>query len=122
MPNKKILILDDDQDLLDVLSMLLTESGYDIQTLSSGEEIFEEIKRFHPDLVLMDIMLSGMDGRLICKRMKAKSDTVDLPVILISGSHNLANNLSEQGAPNDFMAKPFDLNALVKKIEYQLIA
>jgi DNA-binding response OmpR family regulator len=122
MTNKKILILDDDQDLLDVLSLLLTESGYDIQTLNSGEQIFEEIKRFHPDLVLMDIMLAGMDGRLICKRMKAKTDTIDLPVILISGSHNLSQNLSEQGAPNDFLAKPFDLNLLVKKIENQLVA
>jgi DNA-binding response OmpR family regulator len=122
MANKKILILDDDQDLLDVLSLLLTESGYDIQTLCTGEQIFEEIKRFHPDLVLMDVMLAGMDGRLICKRMKAKTDTLDLPVILISGSHDLSANLSEQGAPNDFMTKPFDLATLMKKIEYQLVA
>jgi len=122
MLNKKILILDDDQNLLDVLSILLTESGYDIQTLCTGESIFEEIQRFHPDLVLMDIMLGGMDGRLICKRIKAETDTIGLPVILISGSHNLAANLSEQGAPNDFMSKPFDLDLLVKKIENQLVA
>lgn len=122
MDNKKILILDDNQDLLDVLSLLLTEIGYDIQTLNSGEQIFEEIKKFHPDLVLMDIMLAGMDGRLICKRMKAKADTIDIPVILISGSHNLSQNLLEQGAPNDFMEKPFDLSVLVKKIENQLVA
>jgi two-component system phosphate regulon response regulator PhoB len=122
MANKKILILDDDQDLLDVLSILLTESGYDIQTLSTGERIFEEIKKFHPDLVLMDVMLAGMDGRLICKRMKAETNTIDLPVILISGSHNLAQNLSEQGAPNDFMSKPFELSVLVEKIENQLVA
>jgi DNA-binding response OmpR family regulator len=122
MANKKILILDDDQDLLDVLTLLLIESGYDIQTLCRGEQIFEEIKRFHPDLVLMDIMLDGMDGRLICKRMKAKTDTIDLPVILISGSHNLSQNLSEKGAPNDFIAKPFALALLVKKIENQFVA
>jgi DNA-binding response OmpR family regulator len=122
MQNRKILILDDDQDLLDVLSILLTESGYEIQTLSTGESIFEEIQKFHPDLVLMDIMLGGMDGRLICKRIKAETDTFGLPVILISGSHDLAENLSEQGAPNDFMSKPFDLDSLVKKIEYQFVA
>jgi two-component system phosphate regulon response regulator PhoB len=122
MVKKKILILDDDQDLLDVLSILLTESGYNIQTLTTGESIFEEIKKFHPDLVLMDVMLGGMDGRLICKRMKAETDTLNLPVILISGSYNLAQNLSEQGAPNDFMSKPFDLSLLVKKIENQLVA
>ena len=67
-------------------------------------------------------MLTGMDGRLICKRMKTQTDTLALSVILISGSHNLFQNLSEQGAPNDFMAKPFDLDSLLKKIEYQLIA
>jgi DNA-binding response OmpR family regulator len=122
MANKKILILDDDQDLLDVLSILLTESGYDIQTLSTGERVFEEIKKFHPDLVLMDVTLAGMDGRLICKRMKAETDTLALPVILISGSHDLSQNLLSRGAPNDFMAKPFDLSLLVKKIENQLVA
>ena len=81
-----------------------------------------KIKKFHPDLVLVDVMLTGMDGRLICKRMKTQTDTLALSVILISGSHNLFQNLSEQGAPNDFMAKPFDLDSLLKKIEYQLIA
>jgi len=70
----------------------------------------------------VDVMLTGMDGRLICKRMKTQTDTLALSVILISGSHNLFQNLSEQGAPNDFMAKPFDLDSLLKKIEYQLIA
>jgi two-component system phosphate regulon response regulator PhoB len=122
MVNKKILILDDDEDLLAVLSLLLIDSGYDIQALSTGEQIFDEIRKFHPDLILMDIMLAGMDGRLICKRIKAKSDTQNLPVILISGSHNLSKNLLEQGAPNDFMTKPFNLGLLLKKIENQLLA
>jgi DNA-binding response OmpR family regulator len=122
MVNKKILILDDDQDLLDVLVLLLTESGYKIQTLRSGEQIFDEIKKFDPDLVLMDVMLAGMDGRLLCRRIKAKPDTHNLPVILISGSHSLSQSKFELGAPNDFMSKPFNIDLLIEKIENQFAA
>lgn len=117
---KKILILDDDRDILEILSILLADSGYEIETLSSGEKIFDTIKKFNPDLVLMDVMLAGMDGRVICKRIKEKESTHELPVILISGTHNLAKSLTELGAPNDFVAKPFDINYLLEKIKKQL--
>ena len=64
--NKKILILDDDEDILDIVSFLLRENGYKVQTLSNGETVFEAIKEFNPELLLMDVMLGGMDGRVIC--------------------------------------------------------
>jgi DNA-binding response OmpR family regulator len=117
---KKILILDDDKDILEVLSIILSESGYEIEALSSGETIFEAIKEFHPDLVLMDIMLQGMDGRIICKNIKNHPPTQKLPVILISASHNVSKLLLEQGAPNDFIAKPFELSSLLEKIKGHL--
>lgn len=117
---KKILVLDDDEGILDVLSYILQDSGYVVKTLLSGEAIFEEIKQFHPDLVLMDIMLADMDGRIICRELKSKAETEFLPVILISASHNVADSLKQSGAPNDFIAKPFDINFLIKKVKNQL--
>jgi len=119
--NQRILILDDDPDLLQVLSILLVDSGYEIMALSSGEKVFENIKSFHPDLVLMDVMLAGMDGRVICRSIKEKPDTLSLPVILISASADPAQSLRQQGAPNDYLAKPFDLNFLLEKIKRQLV-
>ncbi|MDN3547838.1 response regulator transcription factor [Mucilaginibacter aquaedulcis] len=117
----RILIVDDDPDLLEILSYLLTSSGYEVQTLSKGDAIFEHIAAFQPDLILMDVMLAGMDGREICKGIKANPQTL-MPVILISGTHDLSLTLTQTGAPDDFLAKPFDLDELLKKVAFQLAA
>lgn len=114
---KKILILDDDQDILDIVSYLLTESGFDVQTLSSGEEVFSAISRFSPDLVLMDVMLGDLDGRVICSSLKENDRTNHIPVILISGTHDLSRSLDQRGAPNDFIPKPFDIGQLLHKVK-----
>ncbi|OKS88123.1 response regulator transcription factor [Mucilaginibacter polytrichastri] len=70
----------------------------------------------------MDVMLGGMDGRSICKEMKSNNLTCSVPVILISGTHDLAASLNLPGAPNDFVAKPFDIDYLLERIKKQLAA
>jgi DNA-binding response OmpR family regulator len=120
--SKKILVLDDDKGILDVISYVLEDSGYIVRTLSSGETILDEIRKFHPDLILMDIMLADMDGRIICQDLKGNSETKTLPVILISASHNVADTLKQIGAPNDFIAKPFDIEHLISRIKNQFAA
>ena len=120
--SKKILILDDDPDILEILSLVLIEGGYEVRILSCGNTVFDEIKDFQPDLVLMDVMLAGMDGRAIWKEIKENHLTYFLPVILISGTHDLAKSLLLPGAPNDFVAKPFDIDYLLERIEKHLAA
>ncbi|MCO5948045.1 response regulator [Mucilaginibacter flavidus] len=119
---KKILILDDDPDILEILSFLLVENGYEVRTLHCGHTVFDDIKDFQPHLVLMDVMLAEMDGRAICKNIKENYLTCFLPVILISGTHNLAESMHLPGAPNDFLAKPFDMDDLLATIEKQLVS
>ena len=119
---KRILAVDDDLSILSVLKDLLEYEGYEVSTLSTGEKVMEEIKNHTPDLILLDVMLGGMDGRDICKSIKEKIETHDIPVILISATHNLADTLKLEGAPDDFIAKPFDIRILLKKIERQLSA
>lgn len=119
---KKILVIDDDHDILEILALLLAEKGYRVKTLTRGETVFENIKAFQPDLVLLDIMLAGMDGRQICKDIKLNKLTHMLPVILISGTHDLKELLDLSGAPNDFVAKPFDIDQLLERIAIQLVA
>jgi DNA-binding response OmpR family regulator len=116
---KKILVLDDDADLLNIIDYLLTDNGYDTLTLAKGDLLTENIEQFRPDLVLMDIMLAGMDGRELCKVIKANV-LYNMPVVLISGTHELEQVMSQPGAPNDFIAKPFDIDDLLRKVEYQL--
>ena len=64
---KKILIVDDDADILELLTVILEESGYEVRTLSCGDTVFESIDDYNPNLVLMDVMLADMDGREIVK-------------------------------------------------------
>jgi len=120
--SERILILDDDNDILEILSLLLAERGYEIRTSNHGETIFEDIQDFQPGLILMDIMLAGMDGRALCRDIKKNPLTNLLPVILISGTHDIVGSLGLPGAPNDFLAKPFDVDQLHAKIAKQLVA
>jgi DNA-binding response OmpR family regulator len=117
--NKRILIVDDDQSILEVLSTLLEYCGYDVNTLSKGDQVFETIADFHPNLILLDVMLGEMDGRKICSNIKEKET---IPVILISASHQLSSIVKKPGGPDDFLAKPFEMDSLLQKIEMQLAA
>lgn len=117
---KKILILDDDKDNLEILSFILTEYSYQIKAVSSGYAIFDEINAWQPDLILMDVMLAGLDGREICRAIKENQSTAHVPVILISGTHDLADSLHLPGAPDDYIAKPYDLDQLLIRVKAQL--
>jgi two-component system phosphate regulon response regulator PhoB len=118
----RILAVDDDRDILEVLQFILEDSGYEVDTLSDGRFLFEKIKANAPDLILLDIMLGNMDGRELCKDIKSNDDTQKIPVILVSASHNIADTINKKGAPNAFIAKPFDIDELLDAIRIQLPA
>jgi DNA-binding response OmpR family regulator len=116
---KKILAVDDDLYILDALTELLKYSGYDIYTTPYGNEVFSKIDEHVPDLIILDVMLSGFDGREICKELKANLKTKNIPVIMISATPNIADSVTSSGA-DDYIAKPFDISALLDKIEKQI--
>ncbi len=116
----RILAVDDDIDILEVLQFILEDSGYEVETLSDGHYLLDTIRKKTPDLILLDVMLGSMDGRELCKEVKKQDSTHDIPVILISASHNISNAMNQVGAPNDFISKPFDINNLLAKIKNQL--
>lgn len=117
---KRILAVDDNEDILEVLRYILEDSGYIVDTLSDGHLLFDKINEHAPDLILLDIMLGDLDGRVLCKDIKTHRDTQSIPVILVSASHDVAASLNQNGAPDDFVAKPFDLDVLLNTIQTQL--
>jgi DNA-binding response OmpR family regulator len=119
---QRILAVDDDKDILEVLRYILEDSGYEVDTLSDGHYLFDKIKEHTPDLILLDIMLGNMDGRELCKDVKAKKETHNIPVILISATHTANTSSAKDGGPDDFIAKPFDINVLLDSVERQLAA
>jgi len=118
----RILAVDDDKNILEVLQFILEDSGYEVDTLADGHYLFEKIKATMPDLILLDIMLGNLDGRDLCKYVKAKKSTHNIPVILVSASHNMGDSMDQVGAPNAFIAKPFDIYELLDIIKLQLPA
>ena len=119
---QRILVVDDDKDILDVLKYILEDSGYVVDTLSDGQFLFDKIQEYHPDLILLDIMLGTMDGRELCKDVKSTEATHNIPVILISASHTITGLFNANNGPNDFVAKPFDINELLESVQKQLAA
>jgi DNA-binding response OmpR family regulator len=119
---KRILVLDDDLAILSAIRDVLEFSGYEVNTLPRGDEIFQNIEQYHPDLILLDVMLADMDGREICQNIKKDENTSNIPVILISATHNLDQCTKLTNGPDDYLAKPFDITSLLDKIEYQLAA
>ena len=118
MEMKKVLIADDNKYMLDALQEIIQIGGY-------GAEVADVDRPFKlsnelPDLILMDIKMSGKDGRVICRELKSKSRTKNIPIILLSASHQLHDSALEAGA-DDFMAKPFSMNELLEKINNLLI-
>lgn len=114
---KKILVVDDDPDILDALRFMLEDSGYEVKTTEKGEyaENLRDTNGGLPDVIILDVLLSGKDGRLICQKLKSQEDTRHIPIIMISAHPNAKQSVSAVGA-DDFMAKPFDMDELLTKI------
>lgn len=119
LPMRRILAVDDDKDILEIIKYILEDSGYEVDTLAEGKNLFDRIKQHEPDLILLDIMLGNLDGRELCKTLKTHQETKNIPVILISASHD-PGRLNQDGSPDDFIAKPFDIDVLLNRISSQL--
>ena len=113
---KRVLVVDDHEGILEVVKMSLEMVGYEVITSLTGV-CFQNIENDLPDLILMDILLSGEDGGAICRRLKSDEKTRHIPVILLSAHAGLRETRSGCGA-DDFLAKPFrvtELREVVKK-------
>lgn len=114
---KKITVADDDPGILDAVCMMLEMEGYEVNSTLNGNTILTQAVT--PDVYILDIWMSGSDGRELCKRLKSDEKTKDIPVILISASNDLKRSAETAGA-DDFLAKPFEIDTLLQKIERAL--
>jgi two-component system alkaline phosphatase synthesis response regulator PhoP len=112
----RILVVDDDESILDAISMVLEDADYDVQTTFKGTETHNRVLSYKPDVILLDMLLSGNDGRHIAKVLKADTKTNHIPIIMISAHPNAEASALESGA-DDFLAKPFEREALLQKVK-----
>lgn len=119
---KKILVVEENALMLEVMSYILINNGYEVFTLSDGNEVFNYIKKNHPDLIILDSKLPGLDGIVIYQLIKMNETTSTLPVIVCSDDESIGEVLHQKGAFDDLLEKPFDIGSLIQKVEYQLAA
>lgn len=111
---KKVLIADDDQSILDATRLLLEYEGYEVTTVCDGDEL-KDLGDDLPDLILLDIWLSGSNGGELAKYLKSQEKTKNIPIILFSANRDIEKIAKESGA-DDFLIKPFELTQLLQKI------
>ena len=109
---QKILIVDDDKDLLEMVEMILSRLGYHITTLAKGSVFFNVVESIRPDIILLDIFLGDADGRNLCYQMKLQPAYENIPVILYSAGHMSISTI-EHSKADDFITKPFDTKQLM---------
>ncbi len=115
MANEKILIVDDDKNICELLRLYLNKEGYQISLAHDGQAAVDTFEQQHPDLVLLDVMMPKMDGWEVCRRIRAAGDT---PVIMLTAKGETFDKVLglELGA-DDYVVKPFDAKEVVARIK-----
>jgi CheY-like chemotaxis protein len=112
----KILVIDDDKDLLDITQTLLVKEGFEVETNASWDDALQKIETFQPQLILLDVFLNGIDGLDICRQLKSMPHTKHIPVMIFSGYPRVAESVIYEYGADDFIAKPFEVNDLITKM------
>ena len=112
---QKILIVDDDNNIAELISLYLTKECFDTLIVNDGESALESLKTFEPNLILLDLMLPGIDGYEVCRSVRANSN---IPIIMLSAKGEIFDKVLglELGA-DDYMEKPFDSKELVARVK-----
>ena len=115
---KKILIVDDEDDILHFLDLVLREKGYWVATATGGQEALTRAQLERPDLILLDIMMPQMDGWEVLKLLRVDEETAAIPVAMLSARTEARDRVQglQEGAV-DYICKPFSLQELIGKIE-----
>jgi DNA-binding response OmpR family regulator len=118
---KLILTVDDSPDILDCIDIILTMEGYKVVTSQDPENILNNIFKYSPDLILLDIQMGEINGLDVCRELKNNSYTKNIPVVMVSSDDNIYKSISDYGA-DDFLLKPFDCQQLTDLAAKYLLA
>jgi DNA-binding response OmpR family regulator len=117
---EKILLLDDNKDLLLILQIILKGQGYETISAASVDEAMQKIKIHTPALILMDVFIYDQDGRELCRQLKMDPSTHNIRIIMMSGCDATLGLMTNTDA-DDFMQKPFNYDDLLTRIENQMM-
>jgi len=116
LAKKNILVIEDNHAILDVITLILESEAFNVSGLNQGSNFLNHVLEFQPDVIIMDIMLPDIDGRVLLKELKENNLTKHIPVLMISARYNATNYMLDNVEADDFMAKPFNIDELMDKI------
>jgi len=120
LAKKNILVVEDNHAILDVITLILESEAFNVTGLNKGADFISHVQDFKPHVIIMDIMLPDIDGRVLLKELKNDATTNHIPVLMISARYNSTNYILDDVPADDFMAKPFNIDELMDKI-YSLL-
>lgn len=117
--SKKILVVDDEKDIVEIISMYLEKEGYEVAGADNGFVALDKIISEKPDLVILDIMMPKLDGHSLNIKLKENPETKGIPVIVITGKGHLREIITarEDVTVADYLEKPFQMNELLEKMK-----
>ena len=114
--DKKVLVVEDDQAILEVVTIVLEGEGYSVFSADTEEDIYNILNKHQPDVMLLDIWLSGIDGGAIATKLKSNKQTSKLPIIVISANFE-TEKIAKQSGADDFLLKPFNIDDLINVVK-----
>ena len=116
--NAKILVVDDEQDFVELISFNLREHGFEVLAASNGLGALFKVQRFLPDLIVLDVMMEGIDGFSVCEVIRRQPATKTIPIIMVTAATGQIARLNGLACgANEFMTKPFSPRELVRRAE-----
>jgi two-component system alkaline phosphatase synthesis response regulator PhoP len=114
---RKVLVVDDEEDILELLDYNLSKEGFRVLRVTSGEKALELARTERPDLIVLDLMLPGLDGLEVCKHLKSERETADIPIVMLTAKGEEADIVLglEMGA-EDYVTKPFSPRVLAARV------
>jgi len=118
MPNERILVVEDEQAIVEIVSQALRRHGFQVSTAYDGDKALDMAYSLRPDLIILDIMLPKMDGWEVCRRLKSEAETKDIPLIMLTARREERDVVEglDLGA-DDYMKKPFSLAELMARVK-----
>lgn len=118
---KKILIVDDEPDIVETLKFLLESENFEVLIAHDGEEALKKAKENKPDLMILDVMLPKINGYKVCRLLKFDSKYKHIPILMVTArSQEEDKIIGEETGADEYITKPFDINEIIEKVNYYL--
>jgi len=117
-PQLKVLVVDDEDNIIELIRLGLRYEGFEVEVASDGEQGLILAQRINPDLIILDVMMPGIDGLEVCRRLRSNPTTNDIPVLMLTAKDDVSDRiLGLQTGADDYLTKPFDFYELLERIK-----